>query len=286
MNRTRALIIACAALAAHTGCFGSWVAVQVAGNAKVLDEQVREETVPQPGFTERLVVSMPLVIEMTPAPASTMTSTTTTTPAPPPTPKPFAFACRSEQRGTDDVYHSAYRYGKQWKKGTAGMFLLEGLIATAFYFAGQEDGKEGYQVIAAVLAVDAIGIGALFFAPQKEIYRKDERAVTTTIRDDCPETLAVQIGADTFPIDAAGRIGEVGDLALDDWMQAPTGPILVGFEGRTFEMIVTATDRCTWNRHRQRAADAGCAYGVTTQQYVATFIDTSPGTLTRAAATE
>lgn len=277
MKRVEIVVLAVVAALAQSGCFTSWVASQAAGNAKIWDESVREQAVPMPGFTEHLVVSMPLVIEMTPAPA-----TTSTTPAKPPTPLPFALQCRAQQQGHDAVYHSAFRYGKSWKKGTAIMFLLEGLSAAALYVGSSDDDDVSNRVLGAVLAVDAVGSGVLFFAPRKDIYRRDEKPVTTVIREDCPETLTLQIGGDVFPIDAIGRLGELGDLALDDWMQAPTGSILVGLEGRSFELVITSADRCTWNRHRQRTADPGCASATgISQQYATTTIDVTPGTLTR-----
>jgi hypothetical protein len=285
VNRVALLAPAALAAVALGGCFTSWAVSQAAGKPRIWDEQVHEETVPQPGFTEQLAVTMPLLIEMDQPPAPATTSTNGTyTPPPPATPRPFALRCTSSQRGQNAVYHSAFRYGKQWKKGTAVMFLLEGLAATAFYFAGQEEGKEGNLVMGAFFAADAVGTAALFFVPRKDVYRKDDVTVTTQIRSDCPETLDLSIGGDVYPIDAAGRLGELGDLALDDWMQAPSGPLLVGFEGRSYELVVGASDRCTWNRHRQRPADPGCAYGGAAQQYVSVTVVTTPGTLTRAVA--
>lgn len=276
MTRRVLAVIAATALGAG-GCASMWAVTQVSGKPEAWDESVREEAVPLPGLEERLVVSMPLVIEMTPAPAATATAGTT---APAPTPRPFALGCRSDQRGQDAVYRSAFRYGKRWKQGTAIMFLVEGASAAALLLLGDRSGSD--VVWGGFFAVDAVATGALFFAPRKEIYRRDVRPVRTEIRDDCPATLTLQIGADVFAVDAAGRLGELGDLALDDWMQAPTGPLLLGFEGRSVELVITATDRCTWNRNRQRTPEPGCAYptGIS-PSYASTTIDVAPGTLTR-----
>ena len=63
---------------------------------------------------------------------------------------------------------------------------------------------------------------------------------------------------------------------------APSNPaVTFGSCSRNYAApVLDETDRCTWNRARQRSCPGG-AYGVT-QQYTQTIIDVTPGTLTRA----
>jgi hypothetical protein len=271
----RLVALAVAALAG-SGCFTTWTVSQAAGHPEIWDERVREEKVPMPGITERLVVTVPLIVELEPARPATVD-----TPYTPPSPLPFTLQCKADQFGKDAVYHSAFRYGSSWKRNAGIMFLLEAGSAAAFLLLGEEESSD--LLWGTLLAADALGTGVIFWLPRKEVYRRDVKGVRTPLRSDCPESLTITIGADTFPVDAAGRIGEVGDLALDDWMQQPSGPLLLSLEGRSHEIVVEASDRCTWGRARQRhdAPSCGASSHGASQTYVQTIIDTTPGTLTR-----
>lgn len=274
----KAAALAVAAALAGSGCFTTWSISQATGHPEIWDEKVREENVPMPGFTERLTVTVPLIIEMEPAKVATLT-----TPATGPTPLPLTLQCKAEQFGKDAVYHSAFRYGSSWKRNAGIMFLLEAGAAAAFLLAGEEQSSD--IVWGALLAADALGTGVIFWLPRKEVFRRDVKGVRTPLRSDCPESLTLTVGRDTFAVDAAGRIGEAGELALDDWMQQPSGPLLLTLEGRSHEITLSDRDRCTWDRARQRAGSPSCgAYGYgysAAQTYVQTIIDTTPGTLTR-----
>jgi len=230
---------------ASGGCFTTWVATQATGTQALWDEGVREEAVPLPGIEERLVLKLP-------APTTSTTTTTTSTspgaqvtPAEPP---PFALECRVEQQGRDAVYHSAFRYGSRWKKQTAIAFAVEAALGAVALLTASEESPNGY-VYGAFLAADALGTAATFFIPRKEVYRVDEKVATTAIRSDCPDGLTLTIGQDTFPVDAAGRIGELGEAALAEWrapaprdptlpawQAAPRAPLLATFDGRTVEL--------------------------------------------------
>lgn len=275
MSAMRAALIAAAALAG-SGCFSTWSLSQVGGNAKIWDEQVREEKVPLAGITERLTVTLPLIVEMAAA-----VPATPSTPYVPPAPLPLRLRCKAEQTGKDAVYHSAFRYGKSWKRGTGVMFVIEAAAAASLWLLSDQDGGDLFW--GTLLAADALGSGVIFFLPRKEIYRRDVVTTRTPFREDCPETLTLTVGADNFPIDAAGSIGEVGDVALDDWMQAPKGPLLITLNGQSHEVVLDEQDRCTWNRARQRSCSgSGYGYGYgATQQYTQTVIEVAPGTLTR-----
>lgn len=205
---------------ALSACATSWITTQATGTANIWDEHVREVAVPQPGLDERLDISVPLVEQYEQAPGSAA-----------PKPVPFAIACSTDQHGRDVVYHAAFRYGSFWKKATAVWFLAEAASASLLLLAG--DGTIDDQVYGTLLAADAAVTGALFFLPREEIYRRDERDATTHVRSDCPDGLALQIGGDTFAIDAAGHIGEVGDAAFGEWKLAPTGELAVSLAGQT-----------------------------------------------------
>lgn len=209
----KGLVLTLALLFGSTGCFTTWVSLRASGHQGANDESVREEHVPQPGIQERLVVTLQRTSSK--------------------------FDCRAEQHATDTVYHSAYRYGSTWKKVVAIMFVSEALVATALYFGKPDDPV--HIAGAGFFALDAVGTGALFFAPRKEIYRTDTQPVSTTIREVCPEGLAVEIAGETYPIDASGSVGELGEAALDDWMRTPAGSLLIDFQGRTSELRSDAT---------------------------------------------
>lgn len=249
-------------LAMATGCFSSWAITQAAGGQRILDEGVRERSVPLPNVYERLLVAMPLVVQI----------------APPSTRMPFRFRCEATQSGRDAVYHSAFRYGKRWKIATAMMFVAEAAIAAAYFF-GADQQQPGNQLAAGAFAIDAVGTGALVFAPRKEIYRRDELPVTSHLRSDCPAGLVFEIAGETFPVDAAGGIGELGEAALDGWMQTPGGPIRLSFEGKAIDVRIGYGEQCTWNRSHHPDA-APCPRYLHTADIQAS-LDVPMGTLTR-----
>ena len=271
----RALITAMV-LATTGGCFSFWGLTQVTGTQSAWDQNVREETVPVPGVEENLVVTIPLAIEYEPVPYS---SAPATTPSPAPTARPFELACRAEQRARDTVYRSAFRYGSRWKKYTAVSFLAESAIATAVLLGGDRD-KPKVQLWGGFFAIDAIGTAAIFFIPRKEIYRKDEKAVITPLRSDCPDGLVLEIGGESFPVNAAGRLGELGDAALDQWMAQPTGTIQLGLDGRNMLLLVGANEQCAWNRAHHPEQPQQCGAYAALPRMVAGVLSVPAGTLT------
>ncbi|HEY5947994.1 MAG TPA: hypothetical protein VIV40_21005 [Kofleriaceae bacterium] len=211
---------------ACSGCFSTWAVTQASGRSLAWDEQPREETVPMPASEERLTIAMPLQGEL-------------------------ALSCKSTQQARETVYRSSFRYGSGWKKATALGFVTEALLGTALYIAGQhatdsEDHGMSSKLAGGFFAVDAIGTAALFFVPRKDKFSRSERDSSTPLRKDCPEGLTLEIAGNTFAVDAAGRIGDAGEVALDDWMKAPTGALLVGFAGRTTELRVSDAEQCSW----------------------------------------
>ena len=261
--------VAMLALAATSGCATTWVITQASGTPRVWDEHVREVDVPEPGITERLTVTLPLRIDYVPADAAAPGQ-----PAAPPKPRVFALTCSTDQDAQDVVYHQAFRYGSFWKKSTAVFFLAEAAGASLLLLAG--DGKVDDQVYGGFLAADAAVSGALFFLPREEIYRHDDKPVSTHVRSDCPDGLALAIDGTEYPVDAAGRLTDVGQTALDDWMKQAGPPIEVHLGGASQPLPLGPDERCIW----RRAHDAAACTVMTSPHEVTAQIIVPPGTLT------
>jgi len=182
----------------------------------VWDEGINEVHVPQPGVQEHLVVTLPLTSQVGSAAQS------------------LALTCAVDQTGHDLVYHQAFRYGSRWKKMTALAFVLEGALGAVFLLTATNEKPDGY-VYGGFLALDAVVTAPLILIPRKEIYRTDDAAVTTPLRSDCPEGLALEIGSDTFPVDAVGHLGELGDAALAQWK--PGAPIRATIAGQERDLV-------------------------------------------------
>jgi hypothetical protein len=285
-------------LLSSTGCFTSWVTARIAGTPGAWDENVREEKVPLPGISERLVVALPLAADK------------------------LRLRCHSLQSAKDAIYHTAFRSGSGWKKATGLMFLAEAAVGAAFLLTYNPE-KPGPAVLGGFMAADAVGTGVLFLFPRKEIYRRDEKAVTTELRTDCPEGLVLDIAGEPFPVDAAGRIGDIGEAALDAWLEAglptpaapapaptpaqpepymppaygapitqtaptaaaaaatpsaapgATGPLLLSFQGKTQELVLGYIERCTLNQARHPEAARPCR---STNTLVTTMFEVEVGT--------
>lgn len=213
---------AIAAALAGGGCFVSWGGVQAAKAHRILDEGGREVSVPRPGVEEMLVVELPLAG----APA---------------------LACTTTQRGQDTVYRTAFRYGRTWKRVAATMFVVEAALAAGIYFADRD--HRNNQLGAGLLALDAVGTAALALVPRKEVFRTEVRASVQPVRNDCPDGLVLDIGGESFPVDAAGGLGDLGAAALEAWMRAPAAPLRVLLDGHIADLRVGAAELCVWERN-------------------------------------
>ena len=243
-----------------SGCATTWIATQASGTQRVWDEGIHEVHVPQPGVQEHLVVTLPL------APAAGSAAPT------------FALTCAVDQTAHDAVYHQAFRYGSRWKKMTALAFVLEGALGATFLLTASNDKPNGY-LYGGFLALDALVTAPLIFIPRKEIYRTDDLPVTTPLRSDCPDGLALEIGSDTFPVAATGELGELGDAALTEWMKAPNGALRVEIAGQARDLPIDDGGRCTWLRnHGQTCATYGNATlaSVTIPVAAGTFTSLAP----------
>lgn len=200
-----------------TGCFTSWAATQAAGGQRILEERSRTERVPLDDAKERLSVTMPF--------ASTATDR-------------YAFICHTTQTATDVVHQSAFRYGSKWKKITLIVFALEAGLAVTTYFAGDME-KPNDVLTAGFFAADALGTAALVFIPRKEIYRREVKPVYTPIRSDCPDGMSVEVAGESFPIDAAGHLSELGEAALETWRREPASqPARITYGDRTLDVRI------------------------------------------------
>lgn len=215
------VVLAFAALL--SGCATSWITTQATGSQRILDESAREVSVPLPGVTERINVTFPVAANGS-----------------------FQLSCSTFQRANDVVYHSAFRYGKKWKITAGVMALLEGALATAF-LAGRDE-KPEYWAYGGFFAADAVVTAALFFIPRKEVYATREVPVLTPVRSDCPDGTVLSIGMERYPVDAAGRIGELAEAALDAWMKEPMGPLQLEVAGQVRRLEINAPEQCLWRR--------------------------------------
>jgi hypothetical protein len=262
----RAVIILVSLLLANQGCFTSWAITQASGNQRYLNEKGSELSVPQPGVREHLRVTMSLE----PARGED---------------EPFAFQCRSSQSAFNNVHRTSFRYAGKWKIITATMFLLEAGTAALLYFTkpeepNSESKQQMNRVVAGIVGVDALGTAALFFAPKKEIFTTEKTPVATAFRTDCPAGLILEIGGDTYPIDAAGRIGDAGEAALDAWMQTPSTPIRMTFHDRVIDLPLNQNEVCTWNRLRHLDQSRCPAYWAKATA-VGMTVEVPMGTLTK-----
>lgn len=247
--KSLALIVALAS----SGCFSTWAIGQASGKSLAWDEQKREETVPLPATEERLTIAVPLQGSLT-------------------------LQCKSMQVARESVYRSSFRYGKGWKKMTALAFAAEAAAGTALLLTADREHAQEY-AYGGFLALDALGTAALFFVPRKDQFTNTERDAITTIRDDCPDGLTFEIAGNSFIVDAAGHIGDAGEVALEDWMKAPTGALLVTLAGRTTELRIGDAERCSFLRDRDpQAACTGNVAPVVRDAF--TVLQVPLGTLT------
>jgi hypothetical protein len=210
------LAILCA-LAMTSGCFTSWAITQAAGGQRILDEGARTERVHVDDAKERLHVLMPFTANAG---------------------EPYAFECRSTQTASDVVHRSGFRYGKRWKMTALIMFAIEAGAAAATYFAADMERPEN-QLAVGLLGADALGTAVLVFVPRKEVYRRETVPVFSAIRNDCPDGIVVELAGERFPIDPAGRIGELGDAALDAWRRTPGAlPARIFYGDRTHDLRI------------------------------------------------
>ena len=182
-------------------------------------------------------------------------------------------------RPRDAVYHSAFRYGSRWRWAAAISFVVERATATALLLAADPQHPGDY-LGGGFLAADAAVTAALLFAPRKEVYRKDEVAMTTHVRSDCPDGLALEIAGDSFPVDAAGRLGELGDTALGEWMAAPHGELRARLGEQISAFPIGPIQECQWRRTHGR--DASCAVGMIPPAATVASFDVSVGSLAAA----
>jgi hypothetical protein len=256
---------------ALTGCATSWIITQAAGQPYEWDEQVEEVRVPQPGFTEHLNVTFPLVTQYAPPPAATAGQ-----PAAAPKVLPFHLECSSRQHGEDRVYRHGYRYGKRWKTGTAIAVLVEGGLGALGLLTATAEKPFGY-VYGTYFALDAAIALPLLFIPKKEVFRTTNEPVDQDLTRVCPEGLAIVVAGQSFPVDAVGQISADAENAIGDWMTSPRGALELAYGGQARELPIGGNELCVWARDHH---DARCETVQVNTQVFVTF-GVAGGTLTR-----
>jgi len=263
----RALLL----LALVPACATTWITTQATGTAYEWDEQIEERRVPQPGFTEHLEVRLPLVTEYQQIPGA----------AGQPMQRgdalPFHFACDSGQHGEDRVYRHGYRYGKQWKIGTAIAVLVEGGLGALGLLTATAEKPGGY-IYGGFFGLDAAIALPLLFIPKKEVFRTTTEPNDQPLTRVCPEGLTIFVAGQPYPIDAIGVVSAAAETAINDWMTAPRGALELSYAGQAREVPIGGNEQCAWLRDRSPATpcqatslptDARVTFGV------------APGTLTR-----
>jgi hypothetical protein len=224
-------LLALALAAQLSGCATSWFVIQGTGSQTALDEDNHEVRVPQPGFTEHLIVQMPIATEYETTPG------VNGAPAVRGKPLPFAFKCSRTQTGQDVIVRHAYRYGGGWKKGVIVAVLLEGAVAALGLLSATQDKPAGY-IYGGFFALDAVLALPLIFIPRKEISAEGRVTVNAQLDDSCPEGVAVELAGRSYPINAAGRITAAAERELEQWRSQPSGPLEVSFSGQRRELRI------------------------------------------------
>ncbi|MGE0550546.1 MAG: hypothetical protein AB7O24_14185 [Kofleriaceae bacterium] len=249
-----------------SGCATIWTIGKVAGTDLAPSENVREVSVPKPGVTERLTVFLD---GDRPNRA-------------PHAPEPLVrLSCHVDQLGPEDLYRSESVYASGWKWSMLAGVLVEGLAAAALY--ASRDEEPGAEYAAGLFAVDAVAsAGLLLLQPRKDLFTHEQRVVTTRVRSTCPEGVSLDIAGNTFRVDSTGDIGELGSTALGEWMNEPTGAVIVRFETRTAEFRIGDAQRCEWLRRRDPKAAQSCVSYGAAPMFVK--LDLPVGTATRVVA--
>ncbi|MEZ4366161.1 MAG: hypothetical protein R2939_07715 [Kofleriaceae bacterium] len=273
------------------GCATSWVVSQAKGNPQIWDEGAKSERVPQPGPREVFAVVLPLTVDRPAVPAPTTEPTPAGVPSPSVAaaalaaePLPLRLQCGVKQHGVDTLYRASTRYGRTWKKGTAIAAALEAATSAILLLAIPDDDPNylGYTLTGGFLGVDALVSAALFFLPRQERYESSEVPTETGIRNDCPEGLQLVVGDERFDVDAAGKIGEFGELALAEWMTTPSTPLAVTLGELRLELPVGRPEQCAWHQHHGTAAPAGCLMLAEPPRRVVASAEVPLGALSRA----
>lgn len=249
MKKTIGVVLAFAL--ASSGCAFTWGASQLGTGKPPMDENARSESVPMPGVLESLNVELfyagrPVVRQY-----SSASSAQPAGPPAPPTPldTEFVVGCQVVQTGQEKVYRAATQYGKRWKYSTAIMFVLEGALAAAYILS--DESKAHQKIGGYLLAADAVGTGALFFMPSRDVYENSIKPTTTPVRSDCPEGLSIELAGRQVAVAANGKIGAFGATLVKEHMENSNTPIRVVLGQNSADIFLTGSERCRWARRTQ-----------------------------------
>ncbi len=249
----RAIGIVLAMGIASSGCAFNWGASQLGQGRPPFDENARSESVPLPGVLESLIVNVHFSGRPVVTQSSSTGSAQQTRPASPfpaqPVSTELVVDCQVVQSGREKVYRAATRYGKGWKYATAAMFVLEGAFAALLILS--EESKPEQVVGGWILAADALGTGALFFVPSRDVYETKVKSTLTPVRDDCPDGLTLELAGQKIIVEANGEVGELGAVLLRKQMESYNTPVRVSLGQNGADVFLSGADRCTWARRTQ-----------------------------------
>jgi hypothetical protein len=223
------------------------------------------ETVPLPGVTEHLLVTLDL--GFVPGGAAT------------PRPPGLRATCAVSQTGRETVYTAATDYGSKFKIFAAVSLVLEAGAAAAYLL---RTAPSADQIAAgSFLAADAAATGVLLLVPKRERYERSERQATIPIRGDCPDGLTVELDGQPVAVGPGGGIDDDGQRLFQQHMLRSSLPMRVRFGDRAADAVLTPSDRCRWARVNQHPAMAAMCAGVdqTWQRgEILVGLDVAPGT--------
>jgi len=98
--------------------------------------------------------------------------------------------------------------------------------------------------------------------------------VITPLRSDCPDGLVLEIGGDSFPVNAAGRLGELGENGARS-VDGGADRIAAGQPRRPFDCcsssVRTSSARGTARHHPEQVQACG-AYGALPRRTSASIV--------------
>jgi hypothetical protein len=268
-----AILLAAVLGTVQGGCATTWALVELSQDRPPLETREATATVPLPGATERLAVDGYLLGKP---------SQSTVDPPRAGRSDALLLECKVTQTGPELEYRAATRYGTSWKVATAIAFVVEGGITALAY---SKASKVSDQVVVGLLGADALATGVLFFVPERDVYESKRRSNTLTVREGCPEGLALEAAGQSVPIAPDGTAGEAGQKLLEAQMGGPAQPALrLRLAGYAADVPISAANRCAWAAARLGAEQtrAFCAGTSVSTSTVQAGLDLPLGTATGA----
>lgn len=241
--RCRAAALAALLAVVATGCASFSGITAASGRSPAFDEDAHRETVPMPGYSEHLEISLhPYGVSYSHRSSSSSSSSAATAP-PDPGPMEPRVGCQMSQIGESTVYTRAYHYGSKWKWATGVSFLVEAGLSALLLLS--EDVTLTNRGLGVFLGVDAVATGALFFVPKREVLKTDTREDRTPLHRHCPEGLVLEAGGRTIPVGPRGVVPEAS-LPLLGQAIAEGHPVIARMGPHRAEVDLSEAQRCAW----------------------------------------